>query len=147
MDANVCRTQMRNLSFIILLFFITSCSTRPKSKPCIDATENVTLTKSEATKMEGKVSQFLSDAKITQEHTEDGKVSLWRFTNMPTDSLYHQIGLREGDGIYKTNLGEQTNSINLISDLSGIPTGTTNCLYVRARDKSERVIRIQLDEK
>jgi hypothetical protein len=136
----------RNIYFILILS-ITSCSSRPKSVPCTDATEDVRLTKSEATKMEGKVSQFLSDAKITQEHTEDGRVSLWRFTNMPSDSLYHQIGLREGDGIYKTNLGEQTNSINLISDLSGIPTGTTNCLYVRARDKSERVIRIQLDEK
>lgn len=138
---------MKRNIYILLILSITSCATRPKSRPCTDATEDVRLTKLEAKKIEGKVSQFLSDAKITPEHTEDGKVSLWRFTNMPTDSLYHQIGLREGDGIYKTNLGEQTNSINLISDLSGIPTGTTNCLYVRARDKSERIIRIHLDEK
>lgn len=133
--------------YIILVLSITACTTRPKSRPCTDSTENVRLSKSEAKKMEEKVSQFLSDAKITQELTEDGKVSLWRFTNMPNDSLYHLIGLKEGDGIYKTNLGEQTNSINLMSDLSGIPEGTTNCLYVRARDKTERVILIQLDEK
>lgn len=138
---------MIKIFYVLLIFSISSCANRPNSKICTDATEDVRLTKSEVKKIEGKISQFLSDAKITQEHTEDGRTSLWRFTNMPSDSLYHQIGLREGDGIYKTNLGEQTNSINLISDFSGIPSGTTNCLYVRARDKSERIIRIHLDEK
>ena len=139
---------MRIIIFpLIIIIFLSSCAARPKSMPCTDATDNIRLSKSDAKKIEGKVSQFLSDAKISQEHMNDGKSSLWRFTNMPTDSIYYQIGLREGDGIYKTNLGPQKNSINLISDLFGIPSGTTNCLYVQAKDKSERIIKIQLDEK
>ncbi|MBA2406282.1 MAG: hypothetical protein H0V66_16010, partial [Bdellovibrionales bacterium] len=67
--------------------------------------------------------------------------------NMPTDSVYYLIGLREGDIITKTNLGAQTSSINLISDLTGIPSGTTNCLYVKSKDNSEHVIKVQVDKK
>lgn len=139
---------MKKLFFASLTIFILSaCASKPISTPCTDVTETVTLSYSEARKIEGKVSQFLTDAQIVQEHTDEGTNSLWRFTNMPSDSIYYKIGLKEGDGIYKTNLGMQTNSINLISDLAGIPSGTTNCLYVQAKNKSERVIKILLDDK
>lgn len=130
------------MKFLIALLLISSCSTKPVPSICTDATVTVNLPKAEAVKIEGNVSRFLTDAKIIQEHTDEGKNSLWRFSNMPEDSVYYLIGLREGDAIYKTNLGMQTSGINLISDLSGIPSGTTNCLYVKAKDNSDRVIKI-----
>ena len=138
---------MKKINLPLIFFLISSCATKPQSTPCTEATEVVKISKAQAKKIEGKVSQFLSDARITQEHTSDGQASIWRFTNMPSDSVYYKVGLREGDGIYKTNLGPQTNSINLISDLSGIPSGTTNCLYVLGKDKTERVIQIELEDK
>ena len=54
---------------------------------------------------------------------------------------------REGDSIYKTNLGSHTNFMNLVSDLSGIPSGTTNCLYIKAKDNTERVVKVLVEKK
>jgi hypothetical protein len=132
---------------IFLLFLISSCASKPVPSICPDATVTVNLPKVEAEKIRGNVARFLTDAKIIQEHTDEGENSLWRFTNMPPDSVYYLIGLREGDAIYKTNLGLQTSGINLISDLSGIPSGTTNCLYVKSKNNTESVIKILVDKK
>ena len=139
---------MKLFLFLVPSFLFYSCASRPLPSVCPDASVTVTIPKSEANKIHGHVSQFLTDAKITQLKNEDGtESSVWRFTNMPEDSIYYLIGLREGDAIYKTNLGPQTNSINLISDLSGIPSGTTNCLYVRSKDSSEHVIKIVVEKR
>lgn len=132
------------LILISLLFF--SCASRPDLPICPEATETVTLSKADAAKIHGKVSQFLTDAQITQQHDEVGG-SFWRFTNMPSDSIYYQIGLREGDAILKTNLGPQSTSMNLLSDLAGIPSGTTNCLHVRSKENTDRIIKILVEKK
>lgn len=132
---------------IFLLLLMSSCASKPFTSICSDATVTVNIPKAEAEKIRGNVARFLTDAKIIQEHTDEGKNSLWRFTNMPPDSVYYLIGLREGDAIYKTNLGLQTSGINLISDLSGIPSGTTNCLYVKSKTNTESVIKILVDKK
>lgn len=129
------------------LLFTLSCASQPKAPACTEATTEVTLKKSEADKIKGNVTPFLTDAQITQEYINDGAESIWRFNNMPEDSIYHEIGLRTGDAISKTNLGPQTTVFNLISDLSGIPNGTTNCLWVQDKDKNLRVIKILLEKK
>ena len=134
-------------SFLLLSLFLVSCASKPEAPICPDATETVVLPKKETDKILGNVGPFMTDAQITQEHGNEGASSVWRFTNMPSDSVYYLIGLREGDAIWKTNLGEQKSSINLISDLAGIPSGTTNCLYVRDEKQAERVIRIKLENK
>lgn len=134
------------LFLILISLLVFSCASRPDLPVCPEATETVTLAKADAAKIQGKVSQFLTDAQITQQHDEDGG-SFWRFTNMPSDSIYYQIGLREGDAILKTNLGPQSSSMNLLSDLAGIPSGTTNCLFVRSKENTDRVIKIQVDKK
>jgi hypothetical protein len=147
LDSDVRSTIMKLFLLIAPLFLFYSCASKPLPPVCADATVTVTIPKSEANKIHGHVSHFLTDAKITQIKNEDGtESSIWRFTNMPDDSIYYLIGLREGDAIYKTNLGAQTSSINLISDLSGIPSGTTNCLYVRSKDNSEHVIKIVVEK-
>lgn len=138
---------MKLILFLSPLFIFFSCASKPPPIVCPDASVTVTIPRTEANKIHGHVSQFLTDAKITQEHGDEGQNSVWRFTNMPDDSVYYLIGLREGDAIYKTNLGPQTSSINLISDLSGIPSGTTNCLYVRSKDNSEHIIKIVVEKK
>lgn len=138
---------MRLILLLSISLILFSCASKPLAPICPEGQVTVTIPKAEAEKIRGNVSQFLTDAQITQEHAEEGKNSLWRFTNMPSDSVYYMIGLREGDAIYKTNLGTQTSSINLISDLSGIASGTTNCLYVVAQDKTERVIKVLVDNK
>jgi hypothetical protein len=135
------------MRFLFLFIFISSCASKPPASVCSEATTTVNIPKTEADKIRGNVSRFLTDAKIIQEHTDEGKNSLWRFTNMPPDSVYYLIGLREGDAIYKTNLGLQTSGINLISDLSGIPSGTTNCLYVKSKNNTDSVIKILVDKK
>jgi len=133
--------------FLIPIFLLVfSCSSRPTLPICPEATETVTLSKVDAAKIQGKVSQFLTDAQITQLHDEEGG-SFWRFSNMPSDSIYYQIGLREGDSILKTNLGPQSSSMNLLSDLAGIPSGTTNCLHVRSKENKDRVIKIKIEKK
>ena len=135
---------------IFLLFpllFAISCASKPKAPVCKEATIEVTLKKSEADKIQGSVTPFLSDAQITQEHIDEGEASIWRFSNMPADSIYHEIGLRSGDAIVKTNLGVHTTVFNLISDLSGIPSGTTNCLWVQDKDKNVRVIKVIVAKK
>ena len=134
------------LILILISLFAFSCASRPDLPICPEATETVTLSKTDAAKIQGKVSQFLTDAQITQQHDERG-ASFWRFSNMPSDSIYYQIGLREGDAILKTNLGPQSSSMNLLSDLAGIPSGTTNCLHVRSKENSVRVIKIQVEKK
>lgn len=128
---------------LILLIFSFSCSTKPRPSDCKGATETVKLTEAQKKRIQGNVSQFLSDAEITQETIDEGKRSIWRFRNMPRDSVYYLLGLREGDAVYKTNLGEQKSSITLISDLSGIATGTTDCLYVKTKDDAVKIIKIQ----
>jgi hypothetical protein len=134
--------------FLMLSLLVAiSCASKPKAPVCMEATTEVTLKKSEADKIQGNVTPFLSDAQITQEQNEDGASSIFRFSNMPEDSIYHGIGLRSGDAILKTNLGPQTTVFNLISDLSGIPGGTTNCLWVQDKDKNVRVIKIILEKK
>ena len=139
---------MKLFLLLVSSFLFYSCSSTPLGQVCPDASVTVTIPKSKANKIHGHVSQFLTDAKITQVGIEDGtESSVWRFTNMPEDSIYYLIGLREGDAIYKTNLGAQTSSISLISDLSGIPSGTTNCLYVRSKDNSEHVIKIVVEKR
>ena len=136
------------MNYILLLsLLLTSCATKPGPAVCPDASETVSITKEVADKILGKVGPFMTDAQITQEHGEAGATSIWRFTNMPSDSVYYRIGLREGDAIWKTNQGVQKTSINLISHLAGIPSATTNCLYVRDRHQAERVIKIKLEEK
>lgn len=135
------------MRFLFLLILISSCASKVIQPVCPDATTTVNIQKVEADKIRGNVSSFLTDAKIIQEHTDEGKNSLWRFSNMPPDSVYYLIGLREGDAIYKTNLGLQTSGINLISDLSGIPSGTTNCLYIKSKSNTESVIKILVDKK
>lgn len=131
----------------MILLFAVACASKPHPPICPEATTSVVLSKAEATKIQGNVSQFLTDAQITQEHNQEGAGSVWRFTNMPSDSVYYHLGLRDGDAITKTNLGAQTSSINLISDLSGLANGTTNCLYVEGSDKSLRVIKVMLEKK
>lgn len=134
-------------SLVLLSFILISCASKPQAPVCPEATETVTLPRKEADKILGNVGPFLTDAQITQEHGNEGASSVWRFTNMPSDSVYYLVGLREGDAIWKTNLGEQKSSINLISDLAGIPSGTTNCLYVRDMEKKERVIKVLVEKK
>lgn len=128
------------------LLFAISCASKPPAPPCTEATTEATLKKTEAEKIKGNVTPFLTDAQITQEHVEGGELSIWRFNNMPSDSIYHEIGLRTGDAISKTNLGPQTTVFNLISDLSGISNGTTNCLWVQDKDKNLRVIKVVLEK-
>lgn len=135
------------ISLLITLFALISCASKPQKINCPEAATQITLKKSEAKKIQGNVSQFLTDAQITQEHNKEGDGSIWRFTHMPSDSIYHQIGLREGDAVTKTNLGVQNSSINLISDLSGIATGTTNCLWVKDKQNTERVIKVLVEKK
>lgn len=130
-----------------VLLFAVSCASKPLPPVCPDATSTVKLKKSDADKIQGNVSQFLTDAQITQEHNQEGAGSVWRFTNMPSDSVYYRLGLRDGDAITKTNLGPQTSSINLISDLSGLATGTTNCLFVTSRDNSTQIIKVLVERK
>lgn len=137
---------MRLILFLFPLF-VFSCASKAPPHFCPDATVTVTIPRKESNKIFGHVSQFLTDAKITFEPGSEGQDGIWRFTNMPTDSIYYLIGLREGDAIIKTNLGNQSSSINLISDLSGIPSGTTNCLYVRSKLNSDHVIKIVVDKK
>jgi len=127
------------------MLFALSCAHPPKSEECKNPTQEVTLTKAQAEKIQGKVTQFLSDAKVTGEPVGEGSL-MWRFTNMPNDSIYHTIGLREGDAVYKTNLGEQKSSLNLISDLSGIATGTTDCLYVKTKTNTDKIIHITTEK-
>ena len=134
------------LFLILISLFAFSCASRPDLPICPEATETVTLSNADAAKIQGKVSQFLTDAQITQQHDEVGG-SFWRFTNMPSDSIYYQIGLREGDAILKTNLGPQSTSMNLLSDLAGIPSGTTNCLHVRSKENTDRIIKILVEKK
>lgn len=129
---------------LFLLLILASCASKPKLSLCPEVTEIVELRKKEVSQIQGNVSRFLSDAQITQEHSTDGKSSLWRFKNLPRDSVYYLLGLREGDAITKTNLGEHNSSTDLISDFSGIPSGTTNCLYVLSKHNSMRVIKIKL---
>lgn len=126
---------------------MVSCAQTPKSEECKNPTQKVTLTKEQAKKIQGKVSQFLSDAKVTGEPSQSGESIVWRFSNMPDDSIYHTIGLREGDAVYKTNLGEQKSSLNLISDLSGIASGTTDCLYVKTKENTDKIIHVTVDER
>ena len=133
------------MKLVVLLSFMLSCAHAPKSEECKNPTQEVKLTKSQAEKIQGKVSQFLSDAKVTGEPLGEENKFIWRFTNMPEDSVYHEIGLRNGDGVYRTNLGEQKSSLNLISDLSGIASGTTDCLYVKTKENVEKIIHIQLE--
>lgn len=135
------------LIYLLSLVFLCSCASAPKAPVCPEASTEIKLTRAEADKIQGNVSQFLTDAQITQEHNEEGAGSIWRFTNMPTDSIYYKIGLREHDAVYQTNLGTQTSSINLISDLSGIASGTTNCLWVMDKDRNVRVIKVTLEKK
>ena len=132
---------MKYLFVFIVLF---SCATRRLPPACPEATETTTLSKKAAASIQGKVSSFLTDAQISPERSRDSELTLWRFKNMPEDSVYYTMGLREGDAITKTNLGEQKSLMNLISDLSGVATGVTNCLYVTAKDQSQRVIRVEL---
>lgn len=134
-------------SLLVLTFILMACASKPEAPACSDATQTVFLPRKEADKILGNVGPFLTDAQITQEHGEEGASSVWRFSNMPSDSVYFLMGLREGDAIWKTNLGEQKSSINLISDLAGIPSGTTNCLFVRDQDNNERVIKILVEKK
>jgi uncharacterized protein (DUF2164 family) len=132
---------------LISLSALISCASKPQAPICPEATTEVTLKKSEVVKIQGNVSQFLTDAQITQEHNQESAESIWRFTNMPADSVYYQLGLRDGDAVTKTNLGVQSSSINLISDLSGLATGTTNCLWVMDKDKHQRVIKVSVEKK
>jgi hypothetical protein len=134
--------------FLMLpVLFAISCASKPLAPACLGATTEVTLKKSDADKIQGNVTPFLSDAQITQEHIDEGEGSIWRFSNMPADSIYHEIGLRSGDAIMKTNLGVHTTVFNLISDLSGIPSGTTNCLWVQDKEKNVRVIKVIVAKK
>lgn len=133
-------------SFFLIVLLLSACATRPESTPCSDATSTVSLKKADAEKIQGKVSQFLTDARITQELDEKGNKTHWRFTNMPDDSVYYLVGIREGDALTKTNLGEQTSTINLISDLSGIASGTTNCLYLNTKENKNHVIKVVLEK-
>ena len=139
--------QQMKIFLILPLIIAVSCASKPKAPVCVEATTEVTLKKSHADEIQGNVTPFLSDAQITQEHINEGAGSIWRFSNMPTDSIYHEIGLRSGDAIIKTNLGPQTTVFNLISDLSGIPSGTTNCLWVMDKEKNTRVIKILVENK
>ena len=139
--------QPMRLFLALTLFFLFSCSSAPKDPICPESSSSVLLTKHQADKIQGNVSQFLTDAEIKQEHNQQDGISLWRFSNMPSDSIYYHIGLREDDAIYKTNLGVQTSSINLISDLSGIASGTTNCLWVMDKDHRMRVIKLLVEKK
>ena len=137
---------MKLFSLLLVLCCFISCASKPVQPVCADATENIVLSQKQAGLIQGNVSKFLSDAKIREEHSQESGKSLWRFSNMPEDSIYYVIGLREGDAIYQTNLGLQTSSLNLISDLSGISLGTTNCLYVQSRDNSRKVIHIKVQK-
>ncbi len=136
---------MRLILFLFPFLLLFSCASKVPPNFCPEATVTVTIPKKQANKIFGHVSQFLTDAKIAFESGSEGQEGIWRFTNMPTDSIYYMIGLREGDAIVKTNLGNQSSSINLISDLSGIPSGTTNCLYVKSKANTEHVIKILMD--
>ena len=138
---------MRLITLLFIIFCFVSCASKPIMPICSEATEHIMLSQKQADLIQGNVSQFLSDAKIREEHDQESGKSLWRFSNMPEDSIYYVIGLREGDAIYQTNLGSQSSSLNLISDLSGIASGTTNCLYVQSRDHSKRVIHVKVDKK
>lgn len=135
------------ISLLITLVFLTACASKPKAPVCPEATTEISLTHSDAKKIQGNVSQFLTDAEIKPEHDQASATTIWRFHNMPSDSIYYKIGLREGDALTKTNLGPQSSSINLISDLSGLATGTTNCLWISDKDKNERVIKVVLEKK
>ena len=136
------------MKFIFLLSFLfSSCASKPQQPVCPEASVTVSIPKSEADKIQGNVTPFLTDAMITEEYSQITQSSSWRFSKMATDSVYYLIGLREGDSIYKTNLGPQSNFMNLVSDLSGIPSGTTNCLYIRAKDNTERVVKILVEKK
>jgi len=138
---------MKNCLLLFCLSGFFSCASKPLDPVCPDATEHIVLSPKEASLIQGNVSQFLTDAKIREEHDQENGKSIWRFSNMPTDSVYFLIGLREGDAIYQTNLGPQSSSLNLISDLSGIASGTTNCLYVRSKNHSLRVIHVDVPRK
>ena len=135
------------MKYFFLLSFLFSCASKPQPPVCPDATTTVSVPKLEADKIQGNVTPFLTDAKITEEYSQDTQTSIWRFSKMPPDSIYYFIGLREGDSIYKTNLGTHTNFMNLVSDLSGIPSGTTNCLYIKAKDNTERVVKVLVEKK
>lgn len=132
---------------LITLVFLTACSSKSKVSICSEATTTVSLTHSDAKKIQGNVSQFLTDAEIKPEHDQSSATTIWRFHNMPSDSIYYKIGLRDGDAVTQTNLGPQSSSINLISDLSGLATGTTNCLWVTDKDQNQRVIKVMLEKK
>ena len=138
---------MRLITLLFIPFYFFSCASKPIVPVCSQATEHIMLSQKQADLIQGNVSKFLSDAKIREEHSQESGKSLWRFSNMPEDSIYYVIGLREGDAIYQTNLGAQTSSLNLISDLSGVASGTTNCLYVQSRENSLRVIQIKIEKK
>ncbi len=138
---------MKPFTALFILSFFISCASKPMQPICPEATDYIVLTQKQADLIQGNVSHFLSDAKIREEHSQESGKSIWRFSNMPEDSIYYLIGLREGDAIYQTNLGPQTSSLNLISDLSGISSGTTNCLYVQSKVHSNRVIHIKVEAK
>ena len=138
---------MKTLLLLFCLSCFFACASKPLDPVCPDATEHIVLSQKEASLIQGNVSQFLSDAKIREEHDQESGKSMWRFSNMPTDSVYFVMGLREGDAIYQTNLGPQSSSLNLISDLSGIASGTTNCLYVKSKSHSLRVIHVDVGKK
>ena len=138
---------MKLFSLLFILCCFISCASKSVKPVCLNPTEHIVLSQRQAGLIQGNVSKFLSDAKIREEHSQESGKSLWRFSNMPEDSIYYVIGLREGDAIYQTNLGAQTSSLNLISDLSGVASGTTNCLYVQSRDNSLRVIQIKIEKK
>jgi hypothetical protein len=138
---------MKTFFLLCCLSCLFSCASKPLDPVCPNATEHIVLSPKDASLIQGNVSQFLSDAKIREEHDQESGKSIWRFSNMPPDSVYFLIGLREGDAIFQTNLGLQSSSLNLISDLSGIASGTTNCLYVRSMDNSLRVIHVDVGRK
>jgi hypothetical protein len=137
---------MKLIIILLNLFCFFSCASKPTAPVCPEATEHIVLSQKNASRIQGNVSQFLSDAKIREEHDQETGKSIWRFSNMPEDSVYYVIGLREGDAIYQTNLGSQSSSLNLISDLSGIASGTTNCLYLQSMNNSLRVIHIKVEK-
>lgn len=130
------------LLFLLILF---SCATPPKPVVCPDATVWVALSKDQLKRGKGNVLPFMTDATIKSETDEEG-LTIWRLSNMPSDSIYYHLGLREGDGVYKTNLGEETNPMEFISQLASIPSGKVNCLYVRPKEGSSLVIKLMLPE-
>lgn len=130
------------------LLLLASCASKKETKisSCSEATKTVTLSKKHAEMLNKSAGPFMSDARFSQEHDEQGISSVWRLKNMPTDSIYHFFGLENDDAILKTNLGVQTNSLFLVGDLQGIPRGTTNCLYVKSKDNVKSVIKIVLEK-